>query len=451
MTYLVADAFLYRGIHRWGFGLDNPNKAAAILACLLLVLMAASLRSKRAWVRWTSGAFAGAVGFGLVHTFSRGGLLAFLLGAIVLLVGLREECGKLRRCAPAFLAAAVLVGFAVWSGFSGRMANSLPSADASVGNRLLVWQYVPSMVADAPGGWGLGAAGDAFMGWYQPLSRHERYRTLVNSHLTWLVELGWPGRLCYLCGLAFVVGLGIVRLKVRGDSLPLAVFASFIVAAFFSSVAEEWLVCLIPLAMLLPALRTFAFDAAARMRHVLLSAALLAGCLMSGAVAAAGEFFRPVDAMPICKSYSGTRLVVGEGAPFAWVVCDPEVMGGHSFGRLLRGFAVSPDGRRRAYGLASELAAVPDDVRHLVLCGRATGVGAGALSRFGSLADLRVISPTRPKEWLAARTEKPYIHVFCGEFSSSCPEEDAEGLTVITGAADFIRDWPRLAFADMSH
>lgn len=28
----------------------------------------------------------------------------------------------------------------------------------------------------------------------------------------------------------------------------------------------------------------------------------------------------------------------------------------------------------------------------------------------------------------------------------ACPPEDAEGLTVVTGAADYLPDWPRLAF-----
>ena len=45
MTLLAAGAFFYRGIPRWDFGLDNPNKAAAILACILIVLLGLSLKS----------------------------------------------------------------------------------------------------------------------------------------------------------------------------------------------------------------------------------------------------------------------------------------------------------------------------------------------------------------------------------------------------------------------
>ena len=121
-------------------------------------------------------------------------------------------------------------------------------------------------------------------------------------------------------------------------------------------------------------------------------------------------------------------------------------MGGPAFGRLLRGFAQTQEGRGRTYGLASDLAAVPDDVHHLALCGKAADIKSDALSRFGVLSDVRIIAPSQPQEWLAARAQMPCIRVFCGEFSKSCPEDDVEGLTVVLGAQDYLPDWPRLAF-----
>ena len=452
MTLLAAT--FYKGIPRWDFGLDNPNKAAAILACALLILLAACLcapRGKAALLRdriWraTLVAAAAGVGYCLVHTFSRGGLVAFLAGMLILLVGSWKGPHKFQRWLPILLVALLMAGTATWMGFAGRMARSTPSADASVGNRFVVWRNVPSMMVDAPGGWGLGASGDAFMGWYQPLERHERYRTLVNSHFTWLVELGWTGRLFYVCGFAFLFALGIVRLHVRGDPLPLAVWTCFATAAFFSSVAEEWLVWVIPLVMTVPMFKAFARETTPRMRVMSGTAALLTGCLLLGTVAVVGVMCRPAAALPIQRSYDGTRLVVGEGAPSAWAVCDPAVLGGSAFGRLLRGFAQTPEGQGKAYAFVNDLASVPDDVRHLVLCGQAANVGANALARFAALTDVRVLAPNRPNDWLAARTKMPCIHVFCGEFASTCPEEDSEGLTVVPGAADYLPNWPRLAF-----
>ena len=452
MTLLAAT--LYKGIPRWDLGLDNPNKAAAILACALLILLAACLRAPRGRVALLCDrigsvalvATAAAVGYCLVHTFSRGGLVAFLAGALVLLVGSWKGPRNFQRWLPILLVALLMAGTATWIGFTGRMARSTPSADASVGNRLEIWRNVPSMMVDAPGGWGHGASGDAFMSWYQPLERHERYRTLVNSHFTWLVELGWTGRLFYVCGFAFLFALGIVRLRARGDPLPLAVWTCFATAAFFSSVAEEWLVWIIPLMMTVPALKTFISNATAHMRCVAVEAALLTGCLLLVTVAVVGTTCRPKDAQPIHRSYDGTRLVVGEGTPSAWAVCDPEILGGPAFGRLLRGFAQTPEGKGKSYAFVDDLAAVPDDVRHLVLCGRAANVKTDALARFVALTDVRVLAPNRPNDWLAAHAKMPYLRVFCGEFAPSCPEEDVDGLIVVPGVADYLPDWPRLAF-----
>ena len=440
MTLLASEMMF----QRWDFGMDNPNKAAAILAFALLLLLAASLRSRKAWARWSCAAASCIVGCGLVLTFSRGGLLSFAVGAAVLCAGVWKGPGKLRRMLPAILFFAVLAVAAICTGFAGRMANSLPADDASVGNRLAIWRSVPAMVVDAPGGWGLGSSGCEYMSWYQPLENHERYRTLVNSHLTWLVELGWAGRAAYACGILILLVMGIVRLKVRGDPLPLAVSASFVAAAFFSSVAEEWLVCAVPLAMMVPLLKTFALDATARMRCVSLVTALLAGCLLLGGVAVLGVARRPQSAMPVHKTFDGARTVLGEGLPDIWIVADPEAMGGCAFGRLLRGFAMTSEGCGRAYGVVRDIAAVPDDVRRIALCGRAADAGAGALERFASLVEARVISPRHPGKWLAARAKAPYnIRVICGEFASSCPEEDVDGLTIVDGAAEFIPDWPR--------
>lgn len=444
MTSIPPEA----AFRRWDFGMDNPNKAAAILAFALLVLLSASLRARRGWIRWSCTAAACIVGCGLVLTFSRGGLVAFAVGAAVLCAGAWKGPGKMRRMLPAAILSTVLAVAAMCTGFAGRMANSLPADDASVGNRLAIWRSVPAMVVDAPGGWGLGSSGGEYMSWYQPLDSHERYRTLVNSHLTWLVELGWAERTAYTCGMLLLLGMGVVRMKVRGDPLPLAVLASFAASAFFSSVAEEWLVCAVPLAMLVPLLGTFALEATARMRRVSLAAALSSGCLLLGGVAVLGVFCRPLGAMSVRKSFDGATTVLGEGSPSAWVVADPETMGGCAFGRLLRGFAATPEGMGRAYGVARDIEAVPDDVRRLALCGRAADADAGALARFSLLADVRVLSPSHPGKWLAARANAPYdIRVFCGEFAPSCPEDDADGLTVVVGAAEFIPDWPRLAFA----
>jgi len=445
MMFFGADVFLYQGVSRWAFGMDNPNKAAAVLAFLLLQLLALAVRIRNGWCRWCSGAVGAFVGYCLIHTFSRGGLVAFLVGAIVLLVGLRNSLLNGRRWLPVLLAACVLAGCAVWIGFAGRVAHSSPADDASVGNRLAIWRNVPSMMVDAPGGWGHGSAGDAFMSWYQPLERHERYRTLVNSHFTWLVEFGWVGRFALVCFWMLAFGLGILRWKERGDPLPLAVWASFATAAFFSSVAEDWRVGVGPVVTLVPAAGTF-FSAAAARKRLVVTATLLASGLLLSVFVVLGIVCRQADALPVHRSADGARLTVGDCVPDGWVVCDAKTMGGAACGRTLRTFMKTPEGRGRAYGFAHDLAAVPSDVRLLAICGAAADAGPGVLSRFPSLADVRVLSPNRPGDWLAARGKQTSVSVFCGEFAQACPADDAEGLTVVPGVAEFLPSWPRLAF-----
>lgn len=444
MTFFAAESFFYHGMARWDFGLDSPNKAAAVLVFLMLPLLALSVRARREWIRWCAGLLLVLVGYGLVRTFSRGGLVAFLLGALVLLAGLRRSLVVERRWIPVLLAACTLVGAAVWTGFAGRVADSSPTADASVGNRLAIWRNVPCMMVDAPGGWRRGAAGDAFMCWYQPLDRTERYRTLVNSHFTWLVEWGWCGRFALVWAWLLAFGAGIVRWRTRGDPLPLAVWIAFAAAAFFSSVAEEWIVWEVPVVALVPAALTL--SATKGMRRAVFVATLVASGVLLSACVVLGVYCRPAGVLHIGRSPDGMLLTVGEGPPDAWVICDEAVMGGAAFGRVLRGFIQTPDGAGRAYGLVHDLSSVPADVRRLSLCGRAADAGPDLLARFTALEDVRVISPNRPEDWLAARGNRPYIRVFCGEFSPNCPAEDAEGLTVVFGAADYLSNWPRLAF-----
>ena len=444
MTFFAAESLFYHGMARWDFGLDSPNKAAAVLVLLMLPLLALSVRARREWIRWCAGLLWVLAGYGLVRTFSRGGLVAFLLGALVLLACLRKSLVVGRRWIPALLAACMLVGAAVWTGFAGRVANSSPTSDASVGNRLAIWRNVPCMMVDAPGGWGRGAAGDAFMGWYQPLDRTERYRTLVNSHFTWLVEWGWCGRFALVWAWLLAFGAGIARWRTRGDPLPLAVWAAFAAAAFFSSVAEEWIVWVVPVAALVPAVWTLCTAKGTR-RAVFVVTLVASGVLLSACVVL-GVYCRPGGVPRIGLSPDGMRLTVGEGRPAGLVVCDEDVMGGAAFGRVLRRFIQTPEGAGRAYCLVRDLSSVPADIRRLSLCGRAADTGPDALTRFTALEDVRVISPNRPEAWLAARGKRPYIRVFCGEFAPTCPAEDVEGLTIVFGAADYLPNWPHLAF-----
>ena len=178
---------------RLDIGFGNPNKTAALFAMLAVWTLSRAVRSSRAWLAWTFWIATSALGVMLALTGSRGGVVAFAAGAAVVGAANLKSMLRLSRILPVVLIVAALVGAAFASGLSARMSKIAPGDDESVEHRLVIWRAAPAMIHDAPCGWGKGNAGEAFTNWYQPLDRRERYRTLVNSHLTELVERGWLG------------------------------------------------------------------------------------------------------------------------------------------------------------------------------------------------------------------------------------------------------------------
>ena len=447
MILLAANETFYHGILRWNLGFDNPNKAAILLALALLPLLAVILRARRNWMVWGSATLALPIGYAFAHTFSRGGFAALATAGVILLAAsARHLRADRKRLIPLLVVGLSLAASAILTGFSARMANSVPSRDASIGNRLLIWKTVPRMMIDAPGGWGAGHAGEAFRGWYQPLDRHERYRTLVNSHLTWLAEWGWCGRWLYVMGWLSILGLGLVRWKKRSDALPLALWVCLGIGGFFSSVAEEFVIWIFPTLATVPLVQTFLVETSTR-RGFLLAGASVGSALLLILFAVVGHL-SPTHDIALHRTADGRRIIVGADEPAAWIVFDDTTMGGSTYGRALRDFLRTPEGTGRSVGIASQLDAVPKDVRHLILCGAAAGQTTEPLRAFPRLETVRVLSPKDPRKWLSFRKTRPDIQVFCGELSPNCPPEDLPGLKTIPGARDYLPNWPRLALAE---
>ena len=394
-----------------------------------------ALRSRRRWPAFLLGGLSLLSWGGLALTFSRGAVVAFSAGALPILLAFRR---RLRR--PPTIAAVFVALVLALVAVACRGPVRLPSADASVGNRLELWRAAPRMMADAWGGWGLGTAGDVYMGWYQPLSFHERYRTLVSSHLTWLTELGVGGRIAYCAGWLLVLELCAVRLRRRDDPLPLAVWTSFGLAASFSSVAESAVLWLVPAAVAVPMVRDAIRNREARMIGRLLVTALTGGTAVVFALMATGA--RQADAVCVRREANSGRLVFGVGCPTTWVVRDLAVMGGPTYGRALRQYAQQAGDENAACGIALTLDEVPADVRRLVLCGRAADADVARLSSFASLREVRILSPTHPDKWLNASSAIP-ISVFCGEFDPHFPLDDGHPrLAPVAGNGAYLTRWP---------
>ncbi len=371
--------FLFDGQVRWSFGFENPNKAAVIFVCLLPLL----------WIAWDAGwrrarpvvwVLAGLLMLtawsALCLTYSRGGLVAAVVA--FLYVGLRQwrSGGRLPRTrwVAAGVLAVLAAGIVVGTGLGGRTVNPLAEADASVGNRLVLWRSALQMAADRPLGFGAGRSGAAYMEWYQPLEMNAGYRTMVSGYLTPLVEHGW-----WVCA---VVALGIVGWWVWCDPRPRAgqpavlspvatglraSLVGFAMAAVFSTITEDRLLWIAPgaVALLLTGW-TLSVGSRATPRRFALGLGFCALFLVG--LYAVGRALAALDGIE--RRFGPDNLVViaaaGGSGKRTGMVPDTEVLGPLP-GRLVRELVMTTGGE---LVLAPE-GTFPTPVERVILCGNA--------------------------------------------------------------------------------
>lgn len=314
---------------RLDWGLGNPNKTAALIAVLMSGVWA--LAWMRSWGFWTSLAACAGLGVCLLLTASRGGMLAAVAGLACVLAYAPRPWPKGKVLAMGLVVAGLTL-VALKQTASSRYMHGIGSEDHSITNRLLIWRQVPRMILDAPTGWGFGNAGWAYMEWYQPIGRLEGYRTLVSSHLTWLVEGNWLVRIGYVLGWCVVFVFCWPDAKSRWFSVALGSWVAFWVGALFSSVAESPWMWVVPLYSLAPVIF-------ARYEQELWpSRRAWIGSVAGTAVVLAlfgGWLIESVpQPQPIRGSTRGVQ--VGAGMPTFWIVApDPKIVGLH-YGQEIR-------------------------------------------------------------------------------------------------------------------
>ena len=203
--------FTYDGLVRWGFGFCNPNHAAAAICAILPFLWG---WRRLSWVGWLLSL---ALLIPLSLTYSRTG---FAVAAIEVLMW--AVLSGRRKVALAFVA--VLATVAVAGGVAMRF-----HPDAAAMNRLLIWWSGLKLSTANSAGVGMGNSGllvSAFM-----LDGIE-CRTLVNSHLTLLAELGWIVGGAWLAFVLSGIFCGVGRLRTW------CAFAGLSLSAFTSSVFD---------------------------------------------------------------------------------------------------------------------------------------------------------------------------------------------------------------------
>jgi hypothetical protein len=144
-----------------------------------------------------------ATGFLLLATKSRGGIIAALAGLAevwwarininrVQRKGGGDPFSKRSKGGILMLLSIVLILFGY-----GVANKSLARFSAGDSSRADLWPAGLSMLWDAPGGWGSGQAANVYAQWYQSSDDPRGYLSLVNYHLTWLVENNLAARIAY--------------------------------------------------------------------------------------------------------------------------------------------------------------------------------------------------------------------------------------------------------------
>ena len=212
MDFVVGD------VVRQGFGVANPNHAAAAICAAFPFCWGWRGR----W-RWVGLASSIVLFIMLVMTYSRTGVFVFAVEATLLwwiMSGESRRAHSVRLPIWGFILTVCLASVAVWWMWP-RMA-----LDGAVMNRPKIWLAGLRLFAANPFGVGFGNSGEiatAFM-----LPDGITVRTLVNSHLTLLAEMGAfvGGAWLAFIALALCVGWRMWRTWVAFAGLAVSAFSA---------------------------------------------------------------------------------------------------------------------------------------------------------------------------------------------------------------------------------
>lgn len=418
----------------WGFG--NPNMTAAFIVTLMIA--AWGLAWFRAWGFWIASLIFTGLGICLVHTFSRGGAIALGAGALPL-VWFAPRPWPRKNVIVIACSVWIIIMASIYLQADSRYMQGLVREDRSITHRMDIWKVTPRMMVDAPGGWGLETASKAYEEWYQPLDRGELYLNLLNSHLTWLVEIGWAWRFLYILGWLIAFALCWPDKKRPWFAVPLGIWVGFAVASFFSHVARVPALWAVPCGGLLAVL------AARIWRRDWLSTRWMGALAGAAALVLAAVYLVGVSHRGQPIHGNPGQVVIGEGVPATWVVVNPAVMG-DGYGKAIRRFLQEAKSDP-AVGIVEKLDDLParKDIT-VVIAGQ---VQDAQLKELKTRNALILLNPTFfPQEIDLNTSNAPKsVSVFFGEFSQSPAIQAWRDLGLVQdvqGKGDYLANWPEL-------
>jgi len=434
--------YYFEGIKRLDWGLGNPNKTAALIATLMVGIW--GLAYIRRWMFWVALPVFTWLGVCLVQTFSRGGLLAALVGLGLVLWKAPRPWPRIRSGAVLCSVLCILVAVSTLQA-GKRYQKGIVEEDASINNRLIMWSSAPAMMVDAPGGWGLGKAGRAYMEWYQPVERSEGYRTLVNSHLTWLVEFGWLFRILYVFGWSAVLLLCYPQ-GIRWFAIPFGVWVTFGIAAFFSSVAETVWLWVVPTICLLIVCLNYALSLQWPRRTVW-TIPLAITSLAIGAIALCGYATREIP-----LEFRGDTVHFKGRPPKVSIITTSPVFGSYP-GNTMRKFLVSTQpSSRPSFSITDSFSGGLDtDIDVLVLGGEIKDADIPHVRKMIKKAQKVILMNPQftPSILNLSLGDESKISLVFGEFTQSSTVRSWDNFSTsrkirVAGVGDFLPHWPHL-------
>lgn len=435
---------------QWPF--PNPNDNGFLYLAIAL-LSTALFHLRPVWTKAIGAVIFLAASAALVMTASRGAFLAFAVGlAPACMLNFRK---LVRSRATWVLAGIVLLTAVGWfathdskllsRGFSkkSRWSNAV---------RLEMWSTAPTMIAEAPHGWGEMHVGRAYMDWYGNLGDISLSASLVNDHLTRLVGYSMLGRFAYIfTWIAALVLMSLVAVRSR-RAVVLGLTLSLLVCGWFNAVMMNSIIRYTPWLILVcfVAGRPWRYW---RPRQVLI--AILVSALLAASALAAVYWIGGSNCAK--RGYSihvaDGQVRVKSANPSVWVVDDGVALGGVFSCRDIRGYYVY-DRNAPGIGYVRNVADLPTKgIRRLILAGMAGDEWlrrvseGGEAARKGLPAEVVFISPPFPPSALPpGLLASCKVRIVIGEFAARYDAEYAKPppwVTVVPAMELYVYGWMR--------
>lgn len=425
----------------------NPNDAGTLFAEIAVTALVLFFARRRKVVCFTMAVLLSVGGMcGVFLTGSRGALVAAVLGmGILILSRIRSLLNW--KATVVLLGVFCLLAGGIWlSPYRERFTSGLVALEegGSNGRRLEMLKVAPVMLSCAPGGWGFGESGRAYVDWF-----HEGddlvCRDLVSSHLTACVEGGWLFTWGYGLAWLFVLGLSFVHSWRGGSPAALVSLASFAAAGFFNPSFYVWSLWVIPLVATALTFRRRLLVG----RRLCLCLALFCSVLAAVVTVVVVTYGKSAE-LAVSVAKSGGVTEINGRANGVYVVDDGFALNGGFWwlqGQEIR--AWFEEHSEVSAGFVRDIADLPCDARKVVLVGKSGEAFLRDWEMNGrkcgiGIDELIFVSPPFSPTAIGADFRKVYkTSAFIGEFAAEIEDydEQEEWVHVVRGAELYIPNW----------